>query len=83
MAKKKKRKAPGKPRQPQSAFAIREEVEEEIIALAAIYGEEFELDEDNHGFKVKIMPHPGELEANLVQVLLHIRCAARCLLITA
>jgi translation initiation factor 2-alpha kinase 4 len=73
--KKKKRKAPGKQRQPQSAFAIREEVEEEIIALAAIYGEEFQLDEDNHGFRVKIVPHPGDAEANYVELQLHIRCA--------
>jgi hypothetical protein len=66
MAKKKKRKVASK-------FAIREEVQEEIVALAAIYGEDFGLDEDNHGYRVRIVPHPGDADTNLVDLELHIR----------
>jgi hypothetical protein len=54
-------------------FALSQDVTDEIIALAAIYGEDFELDEDSHGYTVRIVPHPGDVEPNLVAVKLHIR----------
>jgi hypothetical protein len=68
MAKKKK-----KTKKQSAGWALSQEVTDEIIALAAIYGEDFELDEDSHGYTVRIVPHPGDFEPNLCAVKLHIR----------
>lgn len=49
------------------------EQEEEMIALSAIYGADLELHEDGTGFNLKVVPHPGELEANFVSLQLQVR----------
>jgi hypothetical protein len=49
------------------------EQEEEMIALSAIYGADLELHEDGTGFNLRVVPHPGELEANFVSLQLQVR----------
>jgi hypothetical protein len=66
--KKKKRTAP-------SVADIKHEVAEEILALQAIYADDFRLHEDGVGFAVTVVPHPGALETNYVSLELHVRWA--------
>lgn len=54
----------------------REEVRDELLALEAIYGEDFEARGDGSGFSLRVVPHPGEAEANHVSVKLVVRCGA-------
>lgn len=51
----------------------RMEQEEELVALEAIFGDEFRAHVDGLGADVTIVPHPGELESNFVTCDLHIR----------
>ncbi len=55
------------------------------VALQAIFsnpngegGEEerFKIDEDEQGLSIKVVPHPGDAEANFVWAELGIRCAS-------
>lgn len=69
MAKKKKKKV-AKRRE------MQEEAKEELEVLAAIFGDQFTLDEDVHGFRLHIVPHPGRTEPNYVSVHLTARFAA-------
>lgn len=68
MAKKKKPKK-------KLGFALsQEEQEEEMIALQAIFGEDFHPEETNsHAFVLHVVPHPGELESNFVSIDLNVR----------
>lgn len=69
MAKKKKKKITAKQVESLANFQ-----DEELLALSAIYGEESCcLDTDNHGFVLKVVPHPGEAAANFVSVKLAVR----------
>ena len=49
-----------------------EEAAEELAALQAIY-ESIELDDDRHGFSLRVLPHPAELQENLVSTVLSVR----------
>lgn len=69
MAQKKKKKSKNK----SVGALLKQEIAEEILALEAIYAEDFVLHEDGLGFYLKVTPHPGALEANFVSVELHIR----------
>ena len=50
-----------------------EEAAEELAALEAIYGDDIQIDDDRHGFSLRILPHPAELQENLVSTVLTIR----------
>ena len=55
----------------------REEVRDELLALEAIFGpEDFEARPEGSGFSLRVVPHPGQAEANHVSVKLVVRCAA-------
>ncbi|GIM05041.1 hypothetical protein Vretimale_9508, partial [Volvox reticuliferus] len=49
------------------------ETAEELLALAAIYGDEFSKHQDGLGFDLAVVPHPGMLDENLVCVQLSVR----------
>lgn len=66
MGKKKK----GKRRKADSA----EEAKDELLALESIFGHDFQLHRDGHGFSMVVLPHSGEEEANFVSVELDVRC---------
>ncbi len=68
MARKKKRPA----RKPE----LDEEAQEELLALAAIFDEHFVLDGDGQGFKLVVVPHPGDAQASHVSAELSCRCRA-------
>lgn len=71
MAKKKKKKSrPSANRQEQD----RQEIEDEILALEAIYGDDFTLHDDANGFDLVILPENSE--ANYVSVELRVRYKA-------
>ena len=55
---------------------MQEEAKEELEVLAAIFGDQFTLDEDAHGFGLHIVPHPGRTEPNYVSVHMTARSAA-------
>lgn len=55
---------------------IAEEAKEELGVLAAIFGDQFTLDEDARGFVLHIVPHPGRTEPNYVFVQLTVRLPA-------
>lgn len=71
MAKKKKKKA-------SKGREVHQEAKEELEVLAAIFGDSFSVDEDERGFTLQVVPHPGRTEPNYVSAQL----AARCPLIT-
>ena len=50
-----------------------EEAAEELAALAAIY-DDIQIDDDRHGFSLRVLPHPAELQENLVSTVLSVRC---------
>lgn len=79
MAKKKKKKPHAK------RHEMQEEAKEELLVLAAIFGDQFTLDEDAHGFSLHVVPHPGRTEPNYVSVHLTARYVAdhTCLLAAA
>lgn len=66
MAKKKKKKSVKR-------REMQEEAKEELEVLAAIFGDQFALDEDANGYSLHIVPHPGRTEPNYVSVQLTIR----------
>ena len=66
MAKKKKKKSVKR-------REMQEEAKEELEVLAAIFGDQFTLDEDAHGFNLQIVPHPGRTEPNYVSVHMTVR----------
>ena len=66
MVKKKKKKA-SKTRE------VNEEAKEELEVLAAIFGDSLSLDEDDRGFSLQVVPHPGRTEPNYVSVQLAAR----------
>ncbi|GMH33793.1 hypothetical protein BSKO_01627 [Bryopsis sp. KO-2023] len=49
------------------------EAQEELMALQAIYVDDLVMDEEGKGFDLKVLPHPGEAEANFVSVTLKVR----------
>ena len=51
----------------------REEVRDELLALQAIYGDDLILLDNNEGFTLHVVPHPGEAETNYVSLNLEIR----------
>ena len=55
---------------------------EELAALEAIYRDDIQIDDDRHGFSLRVLPHPAELQENLVSTVLCVRCdvtvAASC-----
>lgn len=53
---------------------VKQEIAEEILALEAIYGEDFQLDADGVGFCLHVVPHPGDAQASFTGVVLHVRC---------
>lgn len=73
MAKKKKKKL-----HPTSKAAekIKADIAEEILALEAIYADDFSLHNDGIGFQLLVVPHPG-LGDNYCSVELHVRYAER------
>lgn len=66
MAKKKKKKS-------LKRREINEEAKEELDVLAAIFGDQFSLDEDARGFLLHVVPHPGRTEPNYVSIQLAVR----------
>lgn len=70
-SKKKKRKA--QRQKVAAAQQIKQEIAEELLAIEAIYAEDFQLHDDGVGFTLHIVPHPGELQANYVAVDLDVR----------
>ncbi len=65
----------GKRKKPRKALIAegQEEAQEELTALEAIYAEELTVDDDRHGFSLRVLPHPAELQQNLVSTVLSIR----------
>ncbi|KIZ01806.1 putative serine/threonine-protein kinase GCN2 [Monoraphidium neglectum] len=55
---------------------VKQEIAEEILALEAIYGEDFQLDADGVGFALRVVPHPGDAQAGFTSVTLHVRYSA-------
>lgn len=53
------------------------EAQEELAALEAIYVNEFTLDDTGMGFSLKVLPHPGEAEANFISITLSVRQVSR------
>jgi hypothetical protein len=50
------------------------EAAEELAALEAIYGgDDIHIDDDRHGFSLRVLPHPAELQENLVSTVLSVR----------
>lgn len=68
MAKKKKKK-----QHQQSRAAVKQEIAEEILALEAIYADDFSLHDDGIGFQLLVVPHPGYHGENHCSVELHVR----------
>ena len=64
----KKKKKKGTKRQ-----GLTDEAKEELDVLAAIFGDQFALDEDARGFVLHVVPHPGRTEPNHVSVHLAVR----------
>lgn len=58
-----------------SRAAVKETVAEELVAISAIFPDEFSLHEDGIGFQLLCVPHPGNHISNHCSVELHIRCA--------
>jgi hypothetical protein len=71
--KKKKHVAPGAAAAGGPPAEVKQEIAEEILALEAIYGEDFLLDADGVGFGLRVVPHPGEAQASFTGVVLHVR----------
>jgi hypothetical protein len=69
MAKKKKK-------QHQSRAAVKQEIAEEILALEAIYADDFSLHDDGIGFQLLVVPHPGYHSDNHCSIELHVRSVA-------
>lgn len=69
MAKKKKKKQ----QQSRVVHQQKQEIAEEILALAAIYAEDFQLHADGLGFQLLVVPHPGYHSENFCSVELHVR----------
>lgn len=59
-----------KKRVKQKALTELEDVQDEVLAIESIFGSSFEADENRKGFKLRIVPHPGEAEANYTSVML-------------
>lgn len=55
-----------------------EDAAEELAALEAIYGDDIQIDDDRHGFSLRVLPHPAELQENLVSTVLAVRWACTC-----
>jgi len=70
MGKKKKKKS----KHASKAAAIKQEIAEEILALEAIYADDFQLHADGIGFALRVVPHPGSLQDNYNSVELNVRC---------
>lgn len=51
---------------------LHEEVQEELVALQAIFGEDLTVHDDQKGFSLRVVPHPGEAEVNHVSVIINI-----------
>ena len=49
-------------------------LKEEMLALEAIYGAEFQRDADGVGFQLHVVPFPGGGGQNRVSCNMHIRC---------
>lgn len=73
-SKKKKRQAKER-RKADAAQQIKQEIAEELLAIEAIYAEDFQLHADGVGFTLHIVPHPGDLHANYCFVDLDVRWA--------
>jgi hypothetical protein len=56
-----------------SRAAVKQEIAEEILALEAIYEDDFSLHEDGIGFQLHVVPHPGYHSDNHCSVELHVR----------
>jgi hypothetical protein len=56
-----------------AAAEVRQEIAEEVLALAAIYGDDFQLDADGLGFALRVTPHPGDAAASFTGATLRIR----------
>ena len=41
--------------------------------MEAIYGDDIQIDDDRHGFSLRVLPHPAELQENLVSSVLCVR----------
>lgn len=54
-----------------------EEAKDEILALESIFGQDFQLHGDGHGFSMVVLPHAGEEEETFVSVELDVRCSHR------
>lgn len=71
--KKKKRPTTNKKRDAAREELDMEEAREEVLALSAIFGEALEVRDDEGGFTLRVVPHPGEAMANHVAVQLIVR----------
>ena len=61
--------------QPLAAALFRTRRRDELLALEAIYSEAVAVREDQGGFTMTVVPHPGEAEENYVSVQLIVRWA--------
>ncbi|KXZ55244.1 hypothetical protein GPECTOR_3g384 [Gonium pectorale] len=57
----------------QRAAVSNVETEEELLALAAIYGDDLDVHHDGLGFDLDVVPHPGLLDENFVSLQLSVR----------
>lgn len=46
---------------------------EEFSALQAIFVEDLEVHEDETGFNLKLVPHPGQAEENFVSITISVK----------
>ncbi|GFH09802.1 uncharacterized protein HaLaN_05012, partial [Haematococcus lacustris] len=65
MAKKKRRLPAAFRASPSGTF--KQEQDEELVALEAIYADAFTRDPDSRGFSLTVVPHPGLVEDNHVR----------------
>ena len=51
----------------------RAEVEDELTALQAIFGDDLTMEESRDAFTLLVVPHPGDAEANYVSIKLEMK----------
>ena len=51
-----------------------QEVQDELIALEAVFADDITLHHDRHGFDLHVVPYPSKVEVNHVSVRLTVRC---------
>lgn len=71
--KKKNKKSSARRRAAAEDDAAKEAAADELIALKAIFEEDLVLHNNEHGFTLRVVPHPGEAQVNYVSVELEVK----------